>query len=75
MRNPSLPLLACLLAASCASTAAERPLPPPSLLVPCAVPVTLPERALSDQEVEVLWGRDRDGLRACGSRHAGLAAL
>ena len=57
------------------STGAEPPVRsdlPPSLVTPCAAPVGLPERALSDQEVEVLWGRDRSALRACTSRHTGL---
>jgi hypothetical protein len=45
---------------------------PPSLKEKCALPVELPERALSDREVEVFWGRDRSALRACGSRHSGL---
>jgi len=35
--------------------------------------VVLPQRALNDQEIEVYWGRDRDALRACGSRHAALS--
>jgi hypothetical protein len=47
--------------------------PPPSLTAPCVAPVALPERALSDRDVEVLWGRDRTALRDCGSRHADLA--
>ncbi|GGE24415.1 hypothetical protein GCM10011345_32970 [Gemmobacter megaterium] len=66
---------ACLLVASCGSTATDAPrhAPPPSLILPCAVPVALPERSLTDQEVEVFWGRDRAALRACGSRQAGLA--
>ncbi|KFI27241.1 hypothetical protein CG51_10705 [Haematobacter missouriensis] len=46
---------------------------PPSLLVPCDRPVSLPDRALSDREVEVYWGRDRAALVACRSRHEGLA--
>ena len=41
---------------------------PPSLTAPCAAPVPLPIRDLSDQEIEVLWGRDRSALRECGSR-------
>lgn len=45
---------------------------PPSLTTACAAPVPLPERALTDQEVEVMWGRDRSALRACGSRHGAL---
>jgi hypothetical protein len=34
--------------------------------------VALPDRAMTQAEVEVSWGRDRSALRACGSRHAGL---
>lgn len=69
----SLLLLSCLLLASCGSTNVERLDPPPSLLAPCAAPVRLPERDLTDQDVEVLWGRDRSALRSCGSRLDGLA--
>jgi hypothetical protein len=46
--------------------------PPPSLTRPCARPVRLPERDLTGQEGEILWGRDRAGLVACGSQAAGL---
>ena len=66
-------LSACLLTASCASTNVKPLLPPPSLTQPCAAPVRLPARGLTDQEVEVQWGRDRTALRACGSRLDGLA--
>lgn len=67
--------VASVLTGCAASTAVEAPVRPdlpPSLVTPCAAPVALPERALSDQEVEVAWGRDRSALRACASRHAGL---
>lgn len=67
-----LTLSACLCLASCGLISVEKPKPPPSLLVPCDRPVRLPERGLSDQEVEILWGRDRDALNACGSKLAGL---
>ena len=46
---------------------------PPSLVAPCATPVTLPERALTQAEVETLWGRDRSALRRCGGQVQGLA--
>ena len=46
--------------------------PPPSLTAPCAAPAALPDRAITQGEAEVLWGRDRRALRACGSRHSGL---
>ena len=70
-------LSACLLTACGGSTVVEAvdlAVPPsPSLLMPCREPVLLPERALSDREVEIFWGRDRSALRECASRHAGLA--
>jgi hypothetical protein len=68
---------ACLLTAfagcNSASVEPQRPHLPPSLTQPCAAPVALPDRGLTDQEVERLWGRDRSALRACASRHAALA--
>lgn len=75
MRTLFLILPACLLTGCLGSTGADiaDPPPPPSLTAPCGVPASLPARALSDQEVEVLWGRDRSGYRACASRHSGLA--
>ena len=47
--------------------------PPPSLTQPCADPARLPERGMTDQEIEVMWGRDRTALRLCGSQLDGLA--
>lgn len=75
MRTLCACLTACLLTGCAASTGSEpeRPPLPASIAAPCEPPVTLPERALSDQEVEVLWGRDRRALRACGSRHGAAA--
>ena len=35
---------------------------------PCADPVQVPERWLSDREVEVLWSRDRQELLDCGDK-------
>ena len=64
---------ACLLIASCASTSGRSISPPPSLTQPCATPVRLPERGMTDQEIEVQWGRDRTALRSCGSQLDGLA--
>lgn len=66
-------LSACLLTVSCASTSVKPLLPPPSLTQPCGAPVSLPERGLNDQEIEVQWGRDRSSLRSCGSQLEGLA--
>lgn len=54
----------CLALASCDSTADRKAPAPP----PCDAPVTLPDRALNDQEIEVYWGRDRSALRECGGR-------
>lgn len=51
----------------------EAPPPPPSLTALCELPVELPSQGLSDQGVEVLWGRDRAALRQCWSRQAALA--
>lgn len=51
----------------------DAPPPPPSMTAPCLEPVTLPEGGLSDQGVEVLWGRDRDALRQCAGRQQALA--
>jgi len=73
-RIPGLMLLLLVLTACAGSrpVEVERPAPPPSLTLPCAGPVALPDRGLTQGEVEVLWGRDRSSLRACGSRHVGL---
>lgn len=46
--------------------------PPASLLVRCADPVEIPARDLTGAEVEVLWGRDRSALRACGGQAEAL---
>lgn len=62
MRTLLLFLLVSLLSACGGSDYARPDLPP------CALPVALPDRALSDREVEVLWGRDRSALRECAGR-------
>lgn len=70
---PALGLAALALTACAGSTVSDlRPAPPPSLTAACARPVALPDRAITQGEAEVFWGRDRRALRACGSRHAGL---
>jgi hypothetical protein len=46
---------------------------PPSLTAPCRLPVQLPERSLTQAEVEILWGQDRDALRRCAGQLGGLA--
>lgn len=40
--------------------------PPENLMKPCAAPVILPDRGLTQAEVETLWRRDRVNLTACG---------
>ncbi|GAB5433915.1 MAG: hypothetical protein EpisKO_32850 [Epibacterium sp.] len=35
---------------------------------PCEEPVLIPERWLSDQEVELLWARDRRALLDCAGK-------
>lgn len=37
---------------------------------PCAAPVTLPDRDLTQREVTSLWGKDRTALRVCEGRRA-----
>ena len=67
MPNRLLPLLACLCLASCASIKGNAG--PPQVPL-CPAPVQLPARALTDQEIEILWGRDRSALRDCAQRLA-----
>jgi hypothetical protein len=47
---------------------------PPSLTVPCDRPVALPDRALSDRDVEIYWLRDRRALAECADKAATLSA-
>ena len=35
---------------------------------PCVRPVAIPDRALTDVDVEVFWGRDRNELLKCGDK-------
>jgi|GEM_PF-196349 len=65
-----IPLL-CVLTACAASTEGKLA-PPPSLTVACPAPVALPDRALTQAEVELSWGRDRSALRDCGDRLGAL---
>ncbi len=57
-----IPLVWALTGCGGSTNSGEKPasvtLPPPS-------PTLLPDRALSDREVEVFWGRDRAALRMC----------
>lgn len=63
MRNPFKALLVCLALASCGS----KNMPPPDL-PPVPGPQLLPDRALTDQDIEVYWGRDRANLAMCVAR-------
>jgi len=47
---------------------------PVELRIPCEPPVTLPDRELSQNEVEKYWSGDRGELSKCGARHAAHAA-
>jgi len=60
-------------AASPGADQVHLPAPPPSLTQPCDLPVTLPDRAITQGEAETFWGRDRSALRACAGRQKGLA--
>jgi hypothetical protein len=64
-----------LTACAASTVVSPRLNPPPSLLVKCAAPVRLPERALTQVEVETFWGRDREALRRCAGRHRALATI
>jgi hypothetical protein len=77
MRHATTLMLAGLLfpLAACSGSTPARPVPPPpSLTAPCAEPVWLPARDMTQAEVETFWGRDRTALRECGDKHAALVA-
>ena len=40
---------------------------------PCDRPVRLPERWLSDQDVELYWSKDRKALLDCGAKVEALS--
>ncbi|WP_337267075.1 hypothetical protein [Oryzifoliimicrobium ureilyticus] len=42
---------------------------------PCAEPVTIPDRRLSESEAGSLWGADRTALRICETRRAAGAGV
>ena len=46
---------------------------PPVAKVPCAPPVALPDRKLSEPEATSYWGTDRTSLRTCEARRAAAA--
>lgn len=65
-----------LVAACGAYSAAEVDVsPPPAVLMAPAPPLQSdPGRALTQAEVEIMWGRDREAGRTAMRRHAGLVA-
>ncbi len=55
---------------------AVRPEIPAEARQPCAAPVLLPDRAITQRETVSLWARDRAALRACeGKRAAAVVAV
>lgn len=65
-RTLTLTACACLLTA-CAAWV-PRDAPPETAAAPCAPPVVLPARALTQREVETWWRADRHALLDCGER-------
>lgn len=68
-----------LAASACACSTKDDPAPvirtvtierqiPAEARKPCADPVILPDRRLSETETTNLWGRDRTALRVCETR-------
>lgn len=47
--------------------------PGDNLIRPCQRPVSLPDRALTQEEVESYWIRDRANLIACGKQLQSLS--
>lgn len=74
--KPFLILLLLIPLSACATSSASIKSAdlPPSLLVPCAQGVLLPERDLTRGETERFWLEDRLALRECRTRHGGLVA-
>lgn len=77
MKTLMLIILPLVLGACSASTPSVKELNlqrvAPSLLQPCPRPVRLPNRELTQSEVEDYWLVDRRNLVNCASRHSGLA--
>lgn len=48
------------------------PKPDAVLTAPCPALQSDPGRALTQAEVEILWGRDREAARVCAGRHEAL---
>jgi len=51
-----------------------RPELPASSRQPCARPVAIPDRDITQGEVASLWGRDRASLETCETRRAAVVA-
>ncbi len=67
----ALALAACSVSTKSAEIAAS---PPEAVLLQrCEGPVDLPDRALTQAETEILWGRDRGALVKCARVQAALA--
>lgn len=47
--------------------------PPSGLSTDCNRPKTIPERSLTQQDVELFWGVDRKNLLTCRQRLSALA--
>lgn len=47
---------------------------PDEIAQACALPASLPNRALTQSEVETLWRQDREGLTDCGVTKAAVIA-
>lgn len=50
------------------------PVLPAAARVPCAGPVALPDRDMTQGEVTAAWGRDRASLRACETKRIAVVA-
>lgn len=62
-----LPLVLAACSGSIGSVEPPKLVPPPvELTVDCVRPVLLPERELTQSEVEIFWMRDRSNLIECG---------
>jgi hypothetical protein len=72
-----------MIASACSTVPAPAPLVreetvyppvPPAAEVPCAVPVAIPDRAISEGEATSLWLVDRRELVTCEERRAAAVA-
>lgn len=69
----SVPLAACASTPSGRATIVFPPLAPEESV--CARPVELPNSALTQEQVERLWSRDRESLIECGMNLTGTVYL